>query len=143
MKACSQTCVAASRVEAFSLQENCIEDICSICAQPILHYSSDYFMGEKVNPACVDCNVRADENYGKVPFSSYPETGLPYSLVTQWTPPFVNHSSGIGTISSLRTHYLQLADSGDSFTSNEEFFAELRELWAEDRRIMKEECKQS
>ena len=117
-----------------------IEEICSICAKPIPHFKPDYFMGEKINPACYDCNMRADVNYGKDPFSSFPDNGVPYSLVSHWTPATINPSNCIGSISSLRAHYCQLPIP---FVSTAEFLGELREIWAEERRQMREDCKQS
>ena len=100
-------------------------------------------MGEKINPACFECNVRADENYGEDPFSSFPDTGMPYSLASHWTPPSISSSNSIGSITSLRAHYCQIPNPGDSFILTAEFLSELREIWAEERRQMREDCKQS
>ena len=120
------------------------KEICSICGQHILNFIPDYFMGEKINPACFDCNVKADVNYGTDPFSSFPDTAMPYSLVSHWTsPPFINPTNSIGSIPSLRAHYCHLPNPGDTFVSTAEFLSEQREIWAEERRQMREDCKQS
>ena len=37
-----------------------LDEICNICALPIKDFVPNYFMGEKVNPACSHCK---DDNY--------------------------------------------------------------------------------
>ena len=73
---------------------------CSICSLPIENYVPDYFMGEKFNPCCQQCNLIADEDYGQDPFASFPDFGLPPSLVSHWIPPTGYSPCSLGLISS-------------------------------------------
>ena len=123
------------------------EEHCSICSLPIDDYVPDYFMGEKFNPCCLKCNLNADEHYGEDPFASFPDLGLPPSLVNHWIPPNVNSPCSVCLISSIKSHYIQLLNPGDSFMSMDEVLAEFREfrreLFEEQRRAFREDCKQS
>ena len=108
-------------------------------------------MGERINPCCIKCNLTADRDYGQDPFASFPETGLSPSLVAHWIAPYVvKPSFSIGLSSSLRAHFIQLPNPGDSFISMDEVLAEFRVFrreflqdMEEQRRAFREDCKQS
>ena len=104
------------------------EEICTLCGQQIQTYIPDHFMGEKINPCCFNCNMTADNEYGQDPFASFPDFGLPSSLVSHWIPPNISSFGSIGMTSSLRAHYTQLPNPGDTFISMQEILEEFREM---------------
>ena len=128
-------------------KDNFVEEICRLCGLPLINYTPDYFMCEKINPCCLKCNLVADENYGQDPYSSFPDDGLPPSIFSHWIPHNFESSASIGMISSFKAHYTQLPNPGDSLMSMEEVLEEFREfrrnLFEEQRQALREDCKQS
>ena len=87
-------------------------DICSICALGISDYVLEYFCGEVVNPACDECKIKAnlsEEDWTMDPFSSFPSSGIPISLVSHWTPPYAVTKPSLVSIPSFEAHYMQTA----------------------------------
>ena len=85
-----------------------------------------------MNPACNLCKGGDQE---EDPFSSFPEPGIPTSLVSHWNPPYNLIMPSVGFISSLRAHYVAIPNPGGYFVSKEEVLREFRR--------MRDECKQS
>ena len=99
---------------------NSDEVTCSICAAVIDDYVPRYFLGNKFNPACDNCHGKDIDD----PFSSFSEIGMPSSMVSYWNPvPSFNgnlQKKSIGSILSLRSHYVKIPRPGDRFISMEE-----------------------
>ena len=108
--------------------------LCCICASPIEQYIPKYFMGNKFNPACGNCDDKSELNI----FSSFPKNEPPPSLVSHWLLPNFSKSSSIGTITSLRSHYALLPKPGDCLISVEECFEMLKEFYEDQNRRMEE-----
>ena len=126
------------------VEENAVEvaqeEMCSICGKSISSYVPDYFMGETINPACSQCKGYDTE---EDPFASFPDPGMPVSLVSHWSPPYILHKHSLSSIMSLRSHYVMLPNPGDTFLSTQEVLREWKLLWEEDRKSFRNECKQS
>ena len=118
----------------------CIEEHCTICSRPIENYIPDYFCGERINPACYEC--KKDDDLCD-PFSSFPSSDIPPSLVAHWNFNPKNIGAGIGCICSLRGHYVSIPNPGDSYVSAEEVLLEFKAFLEEQRREYRESCKQS
>ena len=119
---------------------------CSICSLEIACYVPEYFMGETVNPACDRCKREAElfiENDSLDPFSSFPDLGVPFSLVTHWIPPLSTTSPNLLSIPSLRAHYVRLPNPGSRFLSTAEVFQEFKALMDEQRNELKDGCRQN
>ena len=127
------------------------DEICSICSITIPNYSPSYFMGEMFNPACKKCKGPDEEEYF---FASFPNPGMPSSLVSHWVPPHTISPLCFTTYQSLRAHYVAIPNLGDSFISTQEVLREfkllwdeqrkaMRNEWEEQRKAMRNECKQS
>ena len=120
------------------------ETMCTICSNIIDRYVPNYFLGEKVNPACAKC--RGDDDLLD-PFSSFAIDGIPTSLVSHWNPKlFFNENCEYGALSSimtLRSHYIKLPNPGERFTDMEDIMQEFRVLLNRRSQAFKEECKQS
>ena len=114
-------------------------DNCSICSIPIDHFIQEYFLGEKINPACSLCKEDCSDD----PFSSFPSSDIPPSLVVHWLPISEDSGGGLGSISSLRAHYVTLPNPGDTFVTTKEVLQEFRAMWEEQRRELRESCHQS
>ena len=122
----------------------CSRSFCSICACQILNYIPEYFLGEVVNAACELCKMNAnliDGDYSEDPFSSFPNDGLPSSLVSHWLYPYNVTTKSLVDIPSLRAHYVLTPNPGSSLISMEEFLAEFKVMMDEQRREMRESCK--
>ena len=96
-------------------------------------------MGETINPACTQCKDYDPED----PFVSFPDPGMPASLVTHWTPPYTSPKLGLSSFTSLRAHYILLPNPGDSFVSAAEVLREFKLLMEEERKAYRNECSQS
>ena len=131
--------VLDASIEPHTLECQSSEVICTICATTIPHFAPEYFWGEMINPACIKC--RGDD-HDEDPFKSFPY-GMPSSMVSHWSPPNFPHVQNLGSISSLRSHYIVLHEPGDTFVSGKEFLAELKRQWDEERKAIRNECKQS
>jgi len=79
------------------------EVCCSICSFPIKNFIPKYFMGHQFNPSCKDCD---DTSHLEEidPFLSFPEDGMPSSLLAHWIPYCKQHSSH--AILSLASHWI-------------------------------------
>ena len=75
--------------------------LCSMCSDPILQYVPEYFMGEKFNPACRRC-----KNEPPDPYSSFPISGPPSTLMSHWIPPHYEASTSLLFSPSFRSHYV-------------------------------------
>ena len=115
-------------------------DICTICANFIPHYVPDYFFSEKINHACLECKKGSQDIHD--PFISFPDPGMPVSLVSHWYPVNIAISS-LSSIASMRSHYSALPNPGSSFLSVQETLQEWKLMWDQERQQMKEDCKQS
>jgi len=111
---------------------------CSICASVIVDYVPQYFMGEMMNPACSKCNPDASDL-----FFSFPEEGMPFSLVSHWLPPYTNVNQSVALIPSFKSHYVLIPKPGDSFISMEEVFYEMKILMERQLKEMLERFKVS
>ena len=116
------------------------EEMCSMCTNVIPNYLPDYFMGETINPACHQCKGYDTEND---PFASFPDSGMPLSLLSHWSPPHALPTLSLSSILSLRAHYALLPDPGESYETAEEVFKELKRIWDEERKALRDECHQS
>ena len=81
------------------------KELCSLCAEEIMHYVPDYFLGEKINAACLKCKNDEEESN---PLSSFPIDGLPSSLVLHWILPHYEAFTSISYNSTFRSHYVRL-----------------------------------
>ena len=88
-----------------------LDEICSICALPIKDFVPDYCVGEMVNSACSHCK---DDSY-KDPFFSFPSSDIPPSLASHWILPWQRSHGNLGTITSLKAHYITLPNPRDEF----------------------------
>ena len=103
--------------------------LCSICAVSIQGFVQEYFMGEKFNPACTSCK-RNDSSYdADDPYSSFPGSTLPPSLVSHWLPSHYNttQNQNPSSITSLVTHCALLPNPGDKIITFEEALQIIRE----------------
>ena len=66
---------------------------------------------------------------------------MPVSLQSHWLPPNSLTSVGLGSFSSLRSHYVRLPNPGSSFVSVKYMLEELKQMLAKERE--KGECAQS
>ena len=148
---CSGVSEVVSEVEVDDVKldtsfDNAAGETCSICAMPIKDFIQEYFWGEKINPACSKCK---DYSLSECPFSSFPNSDwdhtpdIPPSLVSHWLQPSPHVTGNIGTISSLRAHYCQLPNPGDTFVSKEEVLQEFRAMLEDLRKEFQENLKQS
>ena len=93
---------------------------CSICANPIDNYLPEYFCGEKFNPACQACKANDSSWCPDDPFSSFPSSSQPASLVSHWLlPPQQSLAQNPSSISSLVSHCVKLSNPGDSFIATD------------------------
>ena len=97
-------------------------------------------MGEIINPACHRCKGYGAEND---PYASFPDSGMPLSLLSHWSPPYALSTPSLSSIVSLRAHYLMLPNPGESYETAEEVFREFKRIWDEERKAMRNECHQS
>ena len=118
------------------------EELCSICGKEIPNYIPDYFMGERINPACSQCKVYNTDD-DEDPYGSFPESEMPVTLVSHWSQPPTLQKQSMSSFMSLRAHYIKIPNPGDSFMTTKEILREFKMLWDEDRKSMREECKQS
>ena len=58
---------------------------------------------------------------------------MPVSLQSHWLPPSSLSSLGLGSISSLRSHYVTLPNPGSSFVSVKDMLEELKQMMAKER----------
>ena len=120
------------------------KELCSLCAEEIMHYVPDYFLGEKINAACLKCKNNEEESN---PLSSFPLDGLPSSLVSHWILPHYEPFTSLSYNSTFRSHYVRLPNPGDYFVSTQDMLRELQELlqkhFDEQRQLAKKTCKQS
>ena len=112
---------------------------CSICSVPIKNFIPDYFLGEKINSACSHCR---DNSFDDDPFSSFASSDIPPSLASHWTLPVQCSYGNLGSISSLRAHYVMLPNPGSSFISKEEVLREFRAMMEELRKEFRESFQQ-
>ena len=113
---------------------------CSICSDHIPKFIPEYFWGDKINPACQKCNIDYEPSD---PYSSFPSSEMPISLVSHWfVPPEVSNTN-LGSICTLRSHYVILPNPGDTLVTAEEVLAEFKAFLDEQRREYRESCKQS
>ena len=114
------------------------EEICSMCGSHIYNYIPEYFYGEKFNPACGHCKEDSSD-----PFSSFPGPVMPHSLVSHWIPPTTFPKINLESIASLKSNHVLVPNPGDTFVSMKEVLEEIRREWAEERKAMRADCKQS
>ena len=94
---------------------------CSICSMKINNYIPEYFYGERFNPACESC--KESDSYWATddPFSSFPSSSQPSSLVSHWLlQPKMMPPQNPSSISSLVSHCVRLPNPGDTFITVEE-----------------------
>ena len=132
--------ITEDRVVEENLVDVTHEELCSMCAKVISSYVPDYFMGEIINPACLQCSGYNSE---EDPYASFPDPGMPVSLVSHWSPPYTLPKHNLSSIMSLRAHYVMLPNPGDTFVSTQEVLREWKLLWEEDRKSFRNECNQS
>ena len=82
-----------------------------------------------------------DGDYSEDPFSSFPNDGLPSSLVSHWLYPYNVTTTSLVDIPSLRAHYVLTPNPGSSLISMVEVLAEFKVMMDEQRREMRESCK--
>ena len=119
---------------------------CSICSLEISCYIPEYFMGEVVNPACERCRRSAGlfiEDESADPFSSFPDLGVPSSIVSHWIPPHSIVPPTLLTLPSLRAHYVLLPNPGSCFISMDEVLEEFKAIMDKQRRELQESCRQT
>ena len=135
----SQAKKEAAQATCFSMESNVL---CCICSAPIFDYVPDYFLGEKFNPACSKC-----KNEPPDPYSSFPVTGPPYSLVSHWIPPYFKELTSLSHSSSFRSHYVRLPNPGSYLVTSDDLLCELKEMLRqyrnEQQRKAQETCQQS
>ena len=100
---------------------------CSICANPIMDYIPDYFCGETINPACRKCK-RYESILDDDPLSSFPDYGVPCSLISHWTPAHTVSSPSLLDLQTMRAHYVRLPNPGSRFLSMKEVLQEFKVL---------------
>ena len=94
----------------------------------------EYFCGEKFNPACQACKANDSSWCPDDPFSSFPSTSQPASLVSHWLlPPQQSLAQNPSSISSLVSHCVKLPNPGDSFIAMEEVLELMRNMFDEMR----------
>ena len=120
---------------------------CSICASKILNYNPEYFCGEIFNPACEMCKANDDTWNPDDPFSSFPTSCQPTSLVSHWLiPPENNPSKHPSSICSMISHHIpnQRAESDVYYIWKKQFleiFEEYRTQLKADRAKILQEMK--
>ena len=105
---------------------------CSLCMRTISNYCPQYFSGYKLHPVCDICmkrNSLKDEE--PHPFSSFPSSNIPSSLVTHWIQPYqLSLSPRITSSVSFRSHYVKLPNPGEILYTAQDILLELKELMA-------------
>ena len=121
---------------------------CSICASEIFSYNPEYFCGEIFNPACEMCKANDSTWNPKDPFSSFPTSCQPTSLVAHWLlPPENNPIKNPSSICSMITHFIpnqQRVDTKEYLIWKEQFleiFEEYRKQLRADRAKILQEMK--
>ena len=103
---------------------------CSLCSRAMINYSPQYFSGYKLHPACVICLKRdslIDEEPD--PFSSFPSSSIPSSLLTHWIQPYqLSFSPPISASVSLKSHYVKLPNPVEILYTAQDILLELKEL---------------
>ena len=116
---------------------------CSICAIQIFNRIPEYFCGEVVAPICDECKRYAnlsDLEQTFDPFSSFPASGIPISLISHWIPPLAVSNQSFLSIPSLRAHYVQTLRPGDTFISMEEMLYEMKVFVDKQCKKLDEQC---
>ena len=94
------------------------------------YYSPQYFSGYKLHPACAICLKRdslIDEEPD--PFSSFPSSSIPSSLLTHWIQPYqLSLSPPISASVSLKSHFVKLPNPGEILYTAQDILLELKEL---------------
>ena len=76
-------------------------------------------------------------------FFSCPSSDIPPSLASHWILPWQRSHGNLGTITSLKAHYVALPNPGDEFISKEEVLKEFKAMLEELRREFRETYHQS
>ena len=104
--------------------------ICSMCSHVMPDCSVQYYAGYKLRPLCNTC-TKTDhlEDPEPVPFSAFPSSEIPSSLVTHWIEPFkLGPSQSIASSTSFLTHCIKWPNPGGSLYTADEILYELKEL---------------
>ena len=110
--------------------------ICSISAQIIPGYTPEYFCGEQIHPACELCKKNSSSSSD--PFSSFPASAQPPSLVSHWLLPHTNDvPRNPSSIVSLLPHCVQFTTPGNSSLP----ITEALEMMSLNMKIQQEEMK--
>ena len=104
--------------------------VCSLCFHVMPEYSPQYYSGYKLRPTCNTCMKK---DHLKVlescPFSAFPSSEIPSSLVTHWIAPLKLSPSPINSSVSFRTHCVKWPNPGGALFTANEILQELKELW--------------
>ena len=115
------------------------ETFCSLCATFIPDYIPEYFFGEAYNPACHACKAMDSLWDPGDPFSAFPSSTQPVSMVSHWT---IQPSQTVQNPSSISmvSHCLKFLEHNDDPENTDEKLItaeEFQELIAEFREQLK------
>ena len=104
--------------------------MCSICSHVMPDYSTQYFSGYKLLPACDTCLKRDHlEDQGPLPFSAFPSSEMPPSLLAHWIDPFkLSPSQAISSSVSFRSHCIKWPNPGGRLYTADDILSEMKEL---------------
>ena len=117
------------KVKVEETKETQSNSICSICGLDIQIYIPEYFLGQKYNPTCASCKASDSSWDPDDPFTSFPSSAQPSSLVSHWIPSLVKTQQRPGSIPSMVTHCALLPPPGSSFLSMEEVLVMMKEFF--------------
>ena len=109
------------------------ETFCSMCANKIVDYVPEYFLGERFNPACDNC--RANDSCWQSEEKFYSMDSDPTCISLNCMPPsMVSHCLPVqyktfqnpSSFYSMVTHCAKLPNPGDRFISLEEALEMIR-----------------
>ena len=104
--------------------------VCSICSHVMPDYSTQYFSGYKLLPACDTCLKRDHlEDQGPLPFSAFPSSEMPPSLLAHWIDPLkLSPSQAISSSVSFRSHCIKWPNPGGRLYTADDILTEMKEL---------------
>jgi len=104
--------------------------MCSMCSHVMPDCSVKYYSGYKLRPLCNTCTKKDHlEDTEPDPFSAFPSSEIPSSLVTHWIEPFkLGPSQNIASSTSFLTHCIKWPNPGGSLYTADEILHELKEL---------------
>ena len=100
--------------------------LCSICSTAIPNYSTLYFYGYKLRPACNTCTKK---DHDPPPLSAFPSCEMPSSLVSHWISPHhgLSISPSISSSISIQSHCVKWPCPGEVLYTVDDMLRELME----------------